>query len=127
MVPRRDVLPPAPRKTGPAPTLGEINRAIKEERERRTAAGETVAPLESPPSSPADASAAREPPDAEALEESLRALVEGNFEQLRGYLEQLQEAVARQGLPGGGDGLVFEVPLLGQDVSDEDGRCHDLS
>ncbi len=50
------------------------------------------------------------------LEGSIRALVEGNFEQLRGYLEQLQEAVARQGI--GADQIMFGMP--GEDDEDED-------
>jgi hypothetical protein len=47
-------------------------------------------------------------PEAEAVENSLRALVAGNFEQLRGYLEQLQEAVARTGLSSDGE-IVFSA------------------
>ena len=47
--------------------------------------------------------------------------MEGNFEQLRGYLEQLQEAVARgQGI--GGEDLLFELQGgMEEDDDDEDG------
>ena len=85
MLLRRKVDPqgafPAPRETHPPVSLAQVNAAIKEENERLAAAGEPP-PLIMP--SPPPAATARAA-GGDRLDGSIRALVEGNFEQLRGY------------------------------------------
>jgi len=123
-LPRRKVSPsstgkgasPAPRETHPPVSLAQVNAAIKEENERLAAAGEPPPPVASSPPTTAATRAAAGAAAGERLEGSIRALVEGNFEQLRGYLEQLQEAVARQGI--GGDEIMFGMP--GDEEEDDD-------
>lgn len=122
MLPRRRVPPlndPTafpPRETAPAVTLAQVNAAIKEENERLAAAGEPPPPPAPARAAPAAAAAAAA--NGDRLEGSIRALVEGNFEQLRGYLEQLQEAVSRQGI--GGEDLLFELQGGGMDDDEDD-------
>jgi hypothetical protein len=107
------------RETHPPVSLAQVNAAIKEENERLAAAGEPPPPSAPSPRPQAGARAG----GADRLEGSIRALVEGNFEQLRGYLEQLQEAVARQGI--GGDEIMFGMPGDEDEEDDEDGEGMD--
>lgn len=125
VLPRRKVSPSdtvgerASRQTHPPVSLAQVNAAIKEENERLAAAGEPPPPIANSPPTTAAASAAAGAAAGDRLEGSIRALVEGNFEQLRGYLEQLQEAVARQGI--GGDEIMFGMPGDEEDDDDDDG------
>lgn len=125
VLPRRKVSPsntgekasPTPLETHPPVSLAQVNAAIKEENERLAAAGEPPPPI-APPTTAADHARAGAAAN-DRLQGSIRALVEGNFEQLRGYLEQLQEAVARQGI--GGDEIMFGMPGDEEEEEDDDG------
>lgn len=92
-----------------------INKALEEDRQLSLAAGETVpeAPLRD-----SDSRSSSEP--LEAVETSLRALVQGNFEQLRNYMEQIQSSMARHRMVGGTHGSGFDIDFGGSESDDED-------
>jgi hypothetical protein len=104
---RRDAAPPPRRQPEPPPTLADVNRAVREEAARSAAAGEPPPPP-APPPAPVAAGAGGVEGDA------IRALVEGNFEQLRGYLEHLQEAIAQSGGEGAPN-FEFVLPGLAEE------------
>jgi len=124
VIPRREVpcqlaTPPNSLPTMPPASLGDITRAVDEELRIRAAEGDlSVDNARIGRDEELSASGAiRAEIGADAAEESLRSMVEGNFEELRGYLEQLQSAMVHHGVPGG---AAFEFALPESFSSDDD-------
>jgi hypothetical protein len=102
VLPRRSVRDPPLKPTSPAPTISVINKAIKDENDRRRAAADpNDPPIPEPSPSPPHPTPPAMPSVTEA--DLIQSLVSGNYEMLRGYLESIQETIARQGGAGGLD------------------------
>ena len=115
---RRQVEPPPEAKDGGGAvkplTASEISRALEEEREIAAAEDE---PLHSPPHPGPGLGSSGE---MDPVETTLRALVQGNFEQLREYMEQIQESMAVRGMPGAPIGSGYEFSFGEDPLSDEE-------